>query len=501
MAHELSPAVERAAEAAVESARRHGAEAVRLTDWLLGLIADDEGKPATLLARTGADVEAVRAALSARTDWTHPPAPPAQSLFTTGREKAIALRADPTLTTEFVLLAVLEADPRFRDQLAAVGVRVAALEALLLAGHHAAPADTDPGPTFTVNEPTEQHDAGRVVDANLNRAREALRVLEDYCRFVLNDRVLTEQVKEMRHELAAVAASLPSGVLLAARDTPGDVGTSVTTPGEYDRASPARVAAVNLKRLQEALRSIEEYGKVFGEGLGRRAEAVRYRTYTLERAVVRGADARARLADARLYVLLTGSQCAAALNWTIAEAAAGGAQVFQLREKTLSDRELLERARSVRRWTREAGTLFVVNDRPDIARLSEADGVHLGQDDLPVSAARRVVGPDALIGVSTHTPEQVRRAVLDGADYLGVGPTFPSQTKSFDHLPGLDFVRFTSAETSLPTFALGGISPANVSQVVEAGAKRIAVSAAIACADDPAMVARQLRLVLANPER
>jgi thiamine-phosphate pyrophosphorylase len=495
MAHELSPAVERAADAAAESASRHGAGAVRLTDWLFGLIADDEGKPATLLARVGADPEAVRAALDSRTDWVHPPAPPAQVLFNSGREKAIALRADPTLTTEFVLLAVLEADPRFREQLAAVGVRVAALEALLAAGHQAAPADADPGPTFDVSEPTEWADAGRVVDANLNRAREALRVVEDYCRFVLNDRALTEQVKDMRHELAA-AAALHAGGLLTARDTPGDVGTTVSTSGEYERASPVQVAAVNLKRLQEALRSVEEYGKVFGEGLGRRAEAVRYRAYTLERAVVRGTEARARLADARLYVLLTGSQCAAALDWTIAAAASGGAQVFQLREKTLSDRELLERARNVRRWTREAGTLFIVNDRPDVARLAEADGVHLGQDDLRVADARRVVGPDALIGVSTHTPEQVRRAVLDGADYLGVGPTFQSRTKSFDHFPGLDFVRFTAAETSLPAFALGGITLANVSQVIEAGARRVAVSAAVARADDPATVARQFRSAL-----
>jgi thiamine-phosphate pyrophosphorylase len=253
---------------------------------------------------------------------------------------------------------------------------------------------------------------------------------------------------------------------------------------------------VNLRRLQEALRSVEEYGKVFGEGLSRRAEAIRYRSYTLERAVVRGAVVRARLADARLYVLLTGSQCAAALDWTIAEAATGGAQVFQLREKSLSDRELLDRARNVRRWTREVGALFIVNDRPDVARLSEADGVHLGQDDLRVADARRVVGTDALIGVSTHSPEQVRRAVLDGADYMGVGPTFPSQTKSFDHFPGLDLVRFAAAETSLPTFALGGIGLANVRQVVEAGATRVAVSAAVARADDPEAVARQLRSAL-----
>src|SRR4051794_10471359 len=102
-----------------------------------------------------------------------------------------------------------------------------------------------------------------------------------------------------------------------------------------------------------------------------------------------------------------------------------------MREKDLPDRELLERARQLRQWTRQAGVLFIVNDRPDIARLVEADGVHLGQDDLPVREARRILGPDALVGVSTHNLEQVRQAILDGASYLGVGPTFPSKTKEF----------------------------------------------------------------------
>ena len=124
-----------------------------------------------------------------------------------------------------------------------------------------------------------------------------------------------------------------------------------------------------------------------------------------------------------------------------------------------------------RRWTRAAGVLFVVNDRPDIARLADADGVHLGQDDLPVAAARRVVGPDALIGVSTHTADQVRRAVLDGADYLGVGPTFPSRTKSFEQFPGLAFVTEVAELTSLPAFALGGVQADNLPEVVAAGGR------------------------------
>jgi thiamine-phosphate pyrophosphorylase len=151
----------------------------------------------------------------------------------------------------------------------------------------------------------------------------------------------------------------------------------------------------------------------------------------------------------------------------------------------------------VRLWTRKAGVLFVVNDRPDIARLVEADGVHLGQDDLPVADARRVVGPDALIGVSTHSIAQVRQAVLDGADYIGIGPVFPSATKEFEHFPGLGFVRAATAETTLPAFALGGIGPGNLGEVVAAGARRVAVGAAVARADDPQTAARLLRAGLA----
>src|SRR5438045_3761732 len=133
--------------------------------------------------------------------------------------------------------------------------------------------------------------------------------------------------------------------------------------------------------------------------------------------------------------------------------ARGGARVIQLREKTLDGRAVLERARLVRRLTRDAGALFIVNDRPDIARLVEADGVHLGQGDLPVKEARRVLGPDLLIGVSTHDLDQVRQAILDGASYIGVGPTFPSGTKAFPSLAGLEFVRQVAAQTSLPAFA------------------------------------------------
>jgi thiamine-phosphate pyrophosphorylase len=249
---------------------------------------------------------------------------------------------------------------------------------------------------------------------------------------------------------------------------------------------------VNWKRTQEALRSLEEFGKVHAPGLGQALERLRYRCYTLEKAAGLGLVARDRLAHARLYLLVTGSQCRLSLEQTIKEAAAGGVHVVQLREKELTDRELLERARRVRRWTREAGVLFIMNDRPDLARLAEADGVHLGQDDLSAKEARRILGPDALIGVSTHTTAQLQQAVLDGAGYVGIGPTFASKTKAFSELAGLAFVKSAAEATTLPAFAIGGVNAENIDEVVAAGARRIAVSQAVLASDHPRAAAVEL---------
>ncbi|HEX4591993.1 MAG TPA: thiamine phosphate synthase, partial [Gemmataceae bacterium] len=398
--------------------------------------------------------------------------------------------ADGIVTSEHLILGLLAADAALKHELIEFGLRAEAMET----GYHAQIGEPLPlDSPLEFPDPVEWTDVSRILDACANRAREAVRVLEDFVRFSLDDAFLSRQLKELRHELTESLALVSEANEVAARDTLGDVGSAIDTAGERIRHSADDVVRANAKRLQEALRSLEEYGKLRNPEAGARMEALRYKAYTLEKALLVGHSARMKLAAAKLYVLLTGATCRAALDWTIAEAAAGGADVFQLREKNLSDAELLERARDVRRWTRKAGVLFIVNDRPDIARLAEADGVHLGQDDLPVREARRIVGPHALIGVSTHTVEQVRRAILDGVNYLGVGPTFSSTTKTFAELAGLDFVRAATAETSLPAFVLGGVTAGNVDHVVEAGGRRVAVSAAIAAADDPRAAARAIR--------
>lgn len=343
--------------------------------------------------------------------------------------------------------------------------------------------------------PSDLSDTYRILDAAANRAREGLRVAEDFVRWAWNDGFLSQQLKECRHEFADSLRRLSPGSLTSARDTHGDVGTEIEAADEYRRQSPLDVATASLKRVEEALRSLEEYSKVIDTDVARRFEQLRYRLYTLEKAILTTSAARLRLADQRLCLLATESLCHHGIGPAILESLEAGVRMVQLREKSLPDRELVALARRLRGWTKDFDALFIVNDRPDIAVLANADGVHVGQDDLTVSAARKIVGPEKLVGVSTHSLEQARRAVLDGADYLGVGPVFPSSTKTFEHFPGLDFVR-EAAEISLPWFAIGGITRQNVGLLRSAGAARIAVSGAICGEVRPGEAARDLLAAL-----
>ena len=332
----------------------------------------------------------------------------------------------------------------------------------------------------------------RIIDAAANRAREGLRVLEDFARFALDDAHLTRRLKGCRHALREALATFPAEALLRSRETQSDVGTTISTPAETVRADPADVARAACKRAQEALRSLEEFGKILSPIAAARFERLRYQLYTLEKSLALTTFSRRELANRRLYLLATESLCPRGLGPAVRAALAAGAAIVQLREKELPERRLVELGRRVRVWTREAEAVFIMNDRADLAVATDADGVHVGQDELPVKEARAIVGPHRLVGVSTHSIEQARQAVLDGADYLGLGPVFPSATKAFDSLAGLELVRQIAAEISLPWFAIGGINTENIAAVLEAGATRVAVSHAILSADDPGSVTSTL---------
>jgi thiamine-phosphate pyrophosphorylase len=331
----------------------------------------------------------------------------------------------------------------------------------------------------------------RIVDAAANRTREGLRTIEDWVRFALDDAHLTECLKTVRHDLAAALAPIPWEQRLAARDTQADVGTGIATPSEYSRQTPADILTANFLRLQEGLRSLEEYGKIIDPAVGAAIEQLRYRIYTLHRAVDATQIGQERLAAVRLYVLLDGRATVEDFQRMAAGLIEAGVDLLQLRDKRLTDRELIDRAHRLRRLARGTSTLVIINDRPDLAVLALADGVHLGQDDLSVKDARSIVGPKPLVGVSTHSIEQARQAVLDGASYLGVGPTFPSGTKRFDHFPGIDLLRKVAAEIRLPAFAIGGITRDNLHQVKSAGFSRAAVSGAVLGAGDSVQAVRE----------
>jgi thiamine-phosphate pyrophosphorylase len=337
----------------------------------------------------------------------------------------------------------------------------------------------------------------RLIDVNANRSREALRVLEDYARFVLDSDPLCGALKSLRHELtSALAAVLPDAV--HHRDTAGDVGTALKTDAELSRSGLDQVVIAAGKRLGESLRSLEEYLKIEHPVASRTVEDCRYRFYDLERSLLATLRPHhSALETAQLYVLITESACA--LPWLdVARAALdGGAQLLQLREKSLDSGPLLHRAQTLVNLARPYKVPVIINDRPDIALLSHAAGVHLGQSDLPPAAARKLLGNAALIGVSTHQLSHAHRARIEGADYIGAGPVFRSPTKPRDIDPGLPYLQ-SLVEYTLPVFAIAGITLDNLPEVLASGARRIAVTAAVTQSPDPAGVCRAFRSRL-NP--
>jgi thiamine-phosphate pyrophosphorylase len=396
--------------------------------------------------------------------------------------------------TLHLLAALLEADGALAERLGECGLDRRRLDHAIepRQGGDAGPLRLDE-PLFPV-ETNCSSDAAteRILDAAANRAREGLRVLEDLARFALNDSQLTEQLKSARHQLSHAVDAVGGAGWLRFRDTPGDVGTTIHTTTEAERPDAASIVTANCKRVQEALRTLEEFGKRVDAGFARSMGELRYAAYSWEQRLMHVERSLQRLTNQHLCLLVTEAQCRLGVEAVVAAALAGGCRMFQMREKNLSDRQLLGRARRLRLLTRDAGALLIINDRPDIAVAVEADGVHLGQDDMPVREARRIIGSDQLIGVSTHDPAQIEQAVRDGADYLGVGPVFESVTKSFDSLAGLEFVRQAAAISPLPWFAIGGIQDGNCEQVVAGGGRRVAVGSAVAASSDPELVTRTL---------
>lgn len=328
----------------------------------------------------------------------------------------------------------------------------------------------------------------RILDANLDRAREGLRVIEEWCRFGLNDGQIAQICKQMRQEIA----TWHSSQLRLARDTQEDVGTELSHPQEETRSSITQVLQANICRTQEALRVLEEYGKLYKPEMGEAFKQMRYRVYILESHLL-AHSRHQKLHNAKLYLVTSPSE----QLFSVVEAALkGGLTLVQYRDKNTDDSVRLANARKLRQLCRDRDALFIINDRIDLAVAVDADGVHLGQQDLPIDIARQILGPGRIIGKSTTNPQEMESAIAQGADYIGVGPVYETPTKPGKAAAGFEYVRYAVQHSSVPWFAIGGIDTSNVGEVISAGVERVAVVRAIMQAENPTLVTRELLSVV-----
>lgn len=337
----------------------------------------------------------------------------------------------------------------------------------------------------------------RVLDANINRAAEGLRTLEEYFRFIAEDATVSATLKQLRHDLAGVVSKFDRRELLSNRDVSGDIGCSIQTDSERNRADVQSIIAAAIQRVQQSLRCLEEYGKLIDPAIGEALEQIRYRAYDVfsdvELLAMRDLG---WLENARLYVLIDCQLPFTEFLAKVSDLSNAGVDIIQIRDKQRDARTILEYARHLADHLDKDRTRIVMNDRVDLAALV-GSGVHLGQEDLPIADVRPLLPSGRVIGISTHGIDQVLQAKLDGADYLGCGPTFASQTKAFERFPGLDFLGQVAHQTTLPAFAIGGISLDRLDEVLSTGIQRVAVSHAIWHAKNPAAVAHEFAQRLA----
>ncbi|MFQ3628553.1 MAG: thiamine phosphate synthase [Cyanobacteriota bacterium] len=327
----------------------------------------------------------------------------------------------------------------------------------------------------------------RILDANLDRAREGLRIVEEWCRFGLNDASLTAECKDLRQRLA----QWHTADLRAARDTPNDPGTDLTHTAEMERPSLDALLQANLCRVQEALRVLEEYSKLDRPEMSAACKQLRYRVYGLDSQLMgRSHDGRMqKLRRSPLYLVTSPHEH---LLPIVEAALQGGLSLVQYRDKNADDPTRLQIAEKLCHLCRRYDALFLVNDRVDIALAVNADGVHLGQQDIPIALARQILGTNRIVGRSTTNPDEMQRALEEGADYIGVGPVYETPTKAGKAAAGLDYVRYAATHSPVPWFAIGGIDAENLDEVLAAGATQVAVVRAIMQAQQPTQATQAL---------
>ncbi len=323
------------------------------------------------------------------------------------------------------------------------------------------------------------YNTDRITDANINRITEGLRVVEDIFRYSIVCGEIQQGLKNMRHKLIA---TVNRAAVISSRESIDDVGFSSTGANEYERSELRDIASANIKRAEEGLRVLEEVYKLGEKDISSVMKKLRYELYDIEKKVC--AKISKKYLGKGLYLVITDP---AAGYENIAKMAVRAClPAIQMRQKKGSDRELMMTAFKIREITRGSKTFFIVNDRLDIARLCEADGVHLGQDDMEPEQARDFLGESFLIGLSTHNLSQVVAAGNKPIDYIGFGPVWKTYSKEIpDPVTGVDVLKEAVRKSSHPVVAIGGINRHNMRELSGTGLNNIAVISAVQDAKDP----------------
>jgi thiamine-phosphate pyrophosphorylase len=345
----------------------------------------------------------------------------------------------------------------------------------------------------------------RIIDANLNRLAEGLRVLEDIARMLLNDSDLTRQLKTLRHAL--IRSDLNFNLeLLQSRNAAGDVGAAVDVAGENKEKELPLIIIANSRRAQESLRALEETAKL--PEMASRLDSdqfkqARFELYTIERELVSRIlrEDKAKKVSG-LYVIIDTEVLHGRSH---IEAARGvieaGVKVIQFRGKTMEKKLLLPVALELQTLCRKNEVLFIINDYLDIALAADADGLHVGQGDLPAAVARRLLPLDKILGCSVNSVQQAVAAEAAGADYIAVGCIYPTSSKEDVELVGVGMVRQVRQAVKAPLVAIGGINRNNVREVTGAGADAVCVISAVLSAPDIGRAARDMIEVIIEAKK
>jgi thiamine-phosphate pyrophosphorylase len=329
----------------------------------------------------------------------------------------------------------------------------------------------------------------RILDANINRASEGLRVLEDLARFYYNNKEISGRLKEIRHAIRKKCMRMLKD-FLNSRDSINDVGLSLSKElGIDNKETLIELACANFKRIQEALRTIEENLRIIGQyEISKFYEECRFEAYDIEKAffIATSKEKRRARFETDLYCITAQEHSKGRNNIEVVhEMIKAGVKVIQYREKDKKLKEKYYECMEIRKITKDARTTFIINDDIDIAMLVKADGVHIGQDDLPIEKVRELVGNSMIIGLSTHSQEQAKEAVEKGADYIGVGPIYRTYTKKDVCEPvGLDYLDYVVKNIDIPFVAIGGIKENNIHEVISCGARCIAMVTAVVGSDN-----------------